>query len=210
MNLRQAQEQLMSKLLPNLSQFGFSRAQEWSFSRCAGDLIHNTLSFGVKAKELGGFSFACGAGVRFESVERLIGRSDDNKYKATIGMPIHLLGGTGVYEEWFFSERAQLKALVPEVIGEITTCALPFFEKFSTLDHVRAQLESESPANWFTLNPETRIKVLTGILFVQEGPRSALSFLSSALEATSTQPLLFKGDLMLVKRRLEGRLSAIS
>src|SRR5437867_84939 len=98
----EAQERLVLELTPGLTRFGFSRSRQWSFARRVAEGVNQRLSFGVKPRASGGFSFGCGVGVRFDKVEQVIGRRDDNPSKATIGMPIHLLREDGVYDEWFF------------------------------------------------------------------------------------------------------------
>src|ERR1051326_43662 len=177
MNEREAQEQLMVQLAPELSCLGFSRAEEWNFVRFAGGGIMHRLSFDVSGREPGGFSFGCGVGIRFEEIERVIGRSDQGQYKATIGMPIHLLREDQRYDRWFFSTPGSLQRVVREVLSEVRRYALLFLERYSSLDALRAALES-NPSNWFGLGPSGRIEVLAAILFVQDGAEFALSFLS--------------------------------
>ncbi len=202
----QAQDRLIAELSPLLSEAGFSRARPWSFIRRVGEGVAHTLSFGVGARESGGFSFACGVGIRFDQVEQLIGRSDDNPYKATIGVPIHFLREDQQYAEWYFSNAAGAKRIVPDVISDVTRYAFPFFENYSSINRVRAQLEHAPPSDWLGQTSESRIQVLTGIVFVQEGPRSALEFLSRVLTAPTTRPPLRKGGLLVLKKKIESRL----
>ena len=197
----EAQELLILELTPGLSKFGFSPARPWSFAKRVAEDAVQTLSFGVKTRASGGFSFGCGVGVRFDGVEQIIGRSDDNPAKTTFGMPIHLLREGGVFEEWYFSRVQNIELLAPEVIREVAQYAMPFLEKYSSLGTVRAALES-APRNWFGLGPEGRIKVLTGIVFVQEGREQALRFLNASLDDSSTKPPLRKGDLLVLRRKM--------
>jgi hypothetical protein len=208
MNEKEAQERAMAELEPEASRMGFSRALRWNFTRPTGGDVVNILSVGVNSTTSGGFSLGCGVGIRFNQVESLIARTYHDASKATIGMPIHLLRPDPKYDQWFFTNAASLKRVVPEVVADIRTYALPFFDKYSSLENVRHQLEQEPPQSWFVLDREGRIKVLTGILFAQEGPRKALAWLSAKLSEPPTKPPLPMGELLTLKKRLESLVQA--
>jgi len=202
MTLRDAQACVMAELAPSLRERAFSPGMPGVFLRTAGPKVLHVLSFGVKSRESGGFSFGCGVGIRFEAIEEITGREDDEPFKSTVGVPIHLLREDQTYGEWFFSNVVGLKSLVPDVLTDVRTYAFPFFEKYSSIEAIWAQLAQESPRQWLGRNPEARIKLLAAITYVESGREAALALLSKHLEDPQAGRKLNIGDLMTFRKRL--------
>jgi hypothetical protein len=202
MTLAEAQKCLIDKLHSALAGHGFRKSAGATLLRKGGDNIWHVLSFGLKKRESGGFSFGCGVGIRFEQIEKIIGRSDDFPNKTTIGLPIHLLRKDQKYDEWFFANITRIDPIICEVVLEVIAYAVPFFQNYSSLQSVRHQLEKEQPSFWLGRDELERVKILSAIIFLNDGREEALSFLANSLEMIHIASNIYKSELLRVKKRL--------
>ena len=156
-----------------------------------------TLAFGGRLdSNLNQYMFACTVGIRFIEIEEIYRPQMLNEITRTIMIPLHLLHEDRIFFEWLFDENESDTSIKERIIREIKLYALPFFEKFSTIENVKCSLESSSPENWFVLNPEQRICILGIITYIQGNLDRAIEIIDNALEER-------KDDLPKKRRLLE-------
>lgn len=169
MDLNKARRIMTSIFREPLLHRGFSETKRLTFTRGEGDRVE-IIAFGVrKAKagsKAGQFCFGAGIGIRFDAIERVREnkKTADQELFSTVGLPLHLLRPERKYREWCFDDVTPPSL---EVIWDIDRYALPFLDRYRSIDDVRAALVSEDPINWFTLSPAQRTEILEAIFSLQ-------------------------------------------
>lgn len=148
-----------------LRSLGFVERKRMVYAREATDVM-DLIFFGGRVSG-DRFCFSVGVGVRFEQVEAVMARDDDQELFATVGAPLHLLTPDRRFLEWCVSDLNELKKVEIEVVDLIRSHAEPFFQRYRNLSNVRDRLASERPADWFTLSPSEREALLRVIVELQ-------------------------------------------
>lgn len=170
-----------------LSALGFSHAGALTFSQSRSEGIQ-LISFSCRKNKDRDICISFGAGIRFEAVEKLLGTTPDQRLFPTVSKPLSVLSNESSYPEWCFSESSDHLSIQKDVINDIQSFALPFLDRFSTLESVRIQLEDPDPHQWFVLDPEQRIAILASIVQLQGDPARALALIDEALADMPTAP----------------------
>ena len=186
----------------SLTKLGFSHAGALSFSRQSVDAIQ-LISFSCRQNRMReGICFSFGAGVRFDAVEDLLGVDPEQRLFPTISKPLSVLKSASGYPEWCLNEDTDLSVVRLEVVHDIESYALPFLDRYSTLDSVCSQLSKEDPRQWFVLDPEQRIATLSAITHVKGDTAGALRILDEALQERSNAPEKLRFRLEKLRARL--------
>lgn len=170
MNLSKAERMIATAFRDPLKQRGFSEAKRLTFMRGGGDRVE-IISIGArkaaKGPKAGHYCFTAGIGIRFEAIERVRKnkKTPEQQFFPTVGSPLHLLRPERKYQEWCFDELTPPSL---EVITDIDQYALPFFDRYETIDDVQKVLASQDPLDWFTLSPAQRIEMLEAISLLQQ------------------------------------------
>jgi hypothetical protein len=152
-----------------LTAHGFSCTESGVFCRRLSDDVSHRLAIGGRTASDRTFQFTVWVGVRFISLERLLRPDMDSP---TIVMPIHLLRADHHFTEWSLCDDDDDVAVADEVLSDISHYAFPFFAANSTLALVAERLRSESPRDWYILDPLGRLRMLIAIEFLH-GDRAA-------------------------------------
>jgi hypothetical protein len=169
--------------LPLLVPRGFEPSDtllDFTRPRSAGSHI---VRFGGRLDERQHCQVSGTVGVLFDDVERILkGPANDASPRTpTIVMPLHLLHADRQYFEWTLAHPTGAPAVAVAILAELTSYAMPFFERYKRLEDVRQALESANPADWFILNPEQRIMTLAAVEHASGSPERAVHLLDVAL-----------------------------
>ncbi len=158
MKVKEAERHLSESVGPALERHGFIKERSADFIRRAEEHV-DRIGFSVFSDRIGGIRASCGVGLRFPAVEAW--RPGDRSENApTVAVPMHFLEPDRKYFDWILSEVTDWPAFGNEVVEAVERRALPFLDRYSSLDTVRAALESHDPRDWFTLDPTRRIETL--------------------------------------------------
>jgi hypothetical protein len=187
MTVEQAENQITSQLADRLDADGFKKKSRFLITRATDKAIEQ-LRCGVRKDQFSGkFLVSLMAGLRFGEVEAILARTDDLN-SATLVVPIHLLHKDGKYTEW----DVEAPQTASELFTEVQLYALPFFEKWSSLDVVILSLQSENPRDRVAKTAASRIETLSAILALKGQKNEALSLLDEAIEKEREKPVIGK------------------
>lgn len=161
---------------------GFHRSEPFRYDRRAGD-VTGGMSFPCRTDARGFLAFSCIVGVRFDSVGRWI---DDDDYEpgkaATVGTTLNLLRpGDNRFVEWEIATPDDWAALRDPILNDLTQLAVPFIERYSTLDAVRAAAETPTPPDGVIMSPTRRIVLQAAIRLAEGDTAGAIRVLDDAL-----------------------------
>lgn len=143
-------------------------------------------------------------GLRFPEVEAW--RPGDRSETApTVAVPMHFLGPDRKYYDWVLSEVNDWPAFGSEVVEAIERRALPFLDRYSSLDAVRTALGSNDPRDWFTLDPTRRIETLARIHCALGELDRGMDLLEKTLSDLADAPVKTRYPLMRLKDALRAR-----
>src|SRR6266540_293310 len=135
-----ARDLVQQEIAPWLGHLGFRRSGR--VFRRGGPACDHELAFGGRVHRPGpGYWVTVGAGCRFPEVEwlRAAGRGGSS---GTVGANIGVLGPRKTYQEWLLVRPERIPHVGAEIRAAIERIALPFFERFATLESVRGELET--------------------------------------------------------------------
>ena len=76
----------------------------------------------------------------------------------TVGVPASLLLGQSTFPDWCLTSTATARDQITEAVASIREHGLAFLERYSSMNEVALQFESENPSDWFTFTSEQRIR----------------------------------------------------
>jgi hypothetical protein len=179
MTLRQCETSLNALLSPTLVAMGFRNVGHLSYVRGNNEKA-DILNFGGRLHK-GTFHFGCCVGVRFGRLAELLRPNDADVGMPTVMMPLHLLHSDRKHFEWEFESNGPHGSLLEGVKAEIRLFALPFFDRFRTLEIVETCLKSNNPADWFVLSHEQRLCILAAIACLRGASDESIRILDEAL-----------------------------
>jgi hypothetical protein len=124
----------------------------------------------------------------------------------TVALPIERLFTDQKNTEWDASNPETMD----ELLTQIETYALPFFDKYHILDNVVVALQSQNARDWFTETPDSRVETLSAFLAARGKVDSALELLDREIALRQNDSL---PPTLAVRRRLQnlrGRILALS
>ena len=137
---------LIASLAKKLEREGFSNFGQ-RFWRTDGRVRHD---YNFTSPQYGGmYRIQAGVGVRHERVEDLFHRSSgfDPEFHAgtvTMGVMISTLKGGGVRGcEYLLGTTEQVDEVAEKVVHELHECGPPYFERWSSLDRIDAELNDD-------------------------------------------------------------------
>lgn len=163
------------------STLAFQHVGSLEFSRRSADATA-LLSWPCRLDPRGFSAFTCNVGLCFEGLARWL--SDDPlKLAATVGTPMHFLGGNKSLTEWKFSNACDLEGLRGAILGDLDSLALPFIERYSKLSTLRKAVESANAEDWIKLglSQDRRVNVLAAIQIFQGDKPGAMKTLDNAI-----------------------------
>lgn len=110
-------------------------------------------------------------------------------------MPFHFLHPERRYFEWSLSSPNEAPNVCSEILKEVEDFALPFFDRFPTVDSLAAALNEPTPSSWFILNPEEREATSAAIAHLAGETSSALERLDRAIAERLEKPPKYRRNL---------------
>ena len=177
MELGEAKKELETAISSACEPFGFLRQSPlvWLRSKTADEF----LLAGLRKDARGYFAVTASVAIRFGAISKLLEGSPTNGIH--INIPMHLLSSERKFAEWQFTDKRQIEALIPLIAGEFGTRAMPFFERFGTLEGMRDKLRLGTPKDWFALSAEQRTELLAAIEVALGHQTDALKLIDDAL-----------------------------
>jgi hypothetical protein len=206
--LKEAERHLGESIEVALERHGFSREGRLDFLRRAEGHV-DRIGFSVFADRIGGIRASCGVGLRFPTVETWR-PGDRNENAPTVAVPLHFLEPNRKYVDWVLSEVTDWPAFGRDVVEIIERRALPFLDRYSSLDVVRAALESSDPRDWFTLDPTSRIVTLALTHCASGEVDRGVTLLDKTLGDLIDAPMKARYPLMRLKDSLRARQASAS
>lgn len=189
MILSACEQELSEHLQAALALLGFDRTGTLSFLRTT-PVGGQTLRFGGRIDGSQRCQISGTAGIIFHSVARVLlgGGALPDALPPTVLVPLHLLHADRQHFEWTMTTPKDAPVVALAVLQEVTSFALPFFERIKSLEDLKRALESQDPVDWFVLTPEQRVLVLASIDYVSGSAEKAVRLLDQALAVRANEP----------------------
>lgn len=203
MTPKEAERKLQEVVGPVLEGRGFKRTQRLVYLRRDEERI-DRIGFNVFADRSGGIRGTFGAGVRFQAVETWR-PGDQGEDAPTVAIPMHFLRADHQYYDWVLSEVTDWAAFGVEVEETLVRRALPFLDRYSSLDALKAALESNDPRDWFTLDPTRRIETLALLHCASGELDRGMALLEKTLGDLADAPVKARFPLVRLRDALRAR-----
>lgn len=156
-----------------------------------------TLRFGIRLEPDGTCRIGGTAGIRFREIQAILEHFETGggDLTPTVVMPFHLLHADRRHFEWSLPSPEETPRVCSEILREVETSALPFFDRFSTLDAFAATLNEPTPSSWFILTPEQREATLAAIDHLAGATSSAVARLDRAIAERLEKPPKYRRNL---------------
>jgi hypothetical protein len=184
---------------------GFDRFESLRYARGKGEAAGH-LSFPCRANGRGGLAFSCLVGVRFDAVSQWI---DDGGYEPNIGptfvAPLHLLRPSDKqFAEWTVTTPDEWAGLSGAILRELTQLAMPFIERYSSLDALLAAAGAPTPLppDGILMDAERRVLVRAAVHLVRNDNRGAVRILDDALHERRDAPRKHTFDIDWLRKRI--------
>jgi len=177
---------LRSHLRPPLADLGFVAKGSSPFTR-PSSLGADILRLPDR-RELNRCLFSVNLGISINSVEKIL-RPESKDLFSTIWLPIHFLHADREFFEWPMQEEGDAANVASAMIEEIHSFALPFFEKYSSIEAIKRNLDSSAPSAWFALGPSQRVCVLAALEYLAGNAERALEVLEVSIAAERAKPI---------------------
>jgi len=184
MTLNEGKKTLRNMLGLALADFGFSEEKELVYTKPHGDGAVWKLTFPCRLDQNKSLKVSCFVGVSYYEVESLLRPEnlEAGEVIATIMKPIHTLRCDDQFREWTLKDAESQEVIGNEIIADINSVAIPFWDKYSSLKEVKSDLEKNDPSHWFILSPEQRVATLAAIVFTQGDKQKSLKLLDDAIQ----------------------------
>jgi len=179
MTRKQSESRLRKLISSPMGSMGFHETKHLCYIRGDSERCEK-IHWGGRLHQ-GVFYFDCWLGIRFGNLAKILCPGNTDVSMPTIMTPLHFLHKDRSFFEWRFGDPAADELLGQSVLAELREYALPFFQRFRTLDRVEASLRSSNPVDHFALDPEQRLAVVAAIASVRGANDEALRILEKAL-----------------------------